>query len=317
MEWLESVKASDDACLRALAKDADGELEAALNGGRSIAERFHFKRTLLHIAAELGSLRCAETLLRRGGNIEALDECGHSALISAISYRRPAIAALFLEHGARIQYEFTPADDEGKRAKKADEYRKMFVEAQKQFAAKIRFDVPDVTDQMVQQAVEITFRTHDIHALDFCGDLESLRLLVERYGSNPNRHDGGGEWPLKSFARQGDVAAIQFLLAHGADPNFTSTGDTALHAAVGANAYECAEILLNAGANVNQQDVDGWAPLFGVSTDKMLDLLLKYGADPTVQDLCGFTASCHVKDPAVKTRLVELEKEILRRRGTD
>jgi ankyrin repeat protein len=46
-------------------------------------------------------------------------------------------------------------------------------------------------------------------------------LLLAR-GADPNVKQAGGWTPLHSAAHQGDVEAVDLLLAHGADPHLRS-----------------------------------------------------------------------------------------------
>jgi hypothetical protein len=148
-----------------------------------------------------------------------------------------------------------------------------------------------------------------MHAVHHCGNIETLELIAQQPGVSFNVSDAGGYWPLKSFAEQGDAKTVAWLLQHGADPNFTAIGDIALHTAVIRDHLECARLLLDAGANPNQQDVDGCVPLWGLQSEPMLDLLLARGADPTIADQCGFKPSHWVKDSKLKKRLRAAEKQ--------
>eukprot|EP00811_Abedinium_folium_P025600 NODE_3664_length_2002_cov_5.939200.p1 GENE.NODE_3664_length_2002_cov_5.939200~~NODE_3664_length_2002_cov_5.939200.p1 ORF type:complete len:535 (+),score=139.56 NODE_3664_length_2002_cov_5.939200:182-1606(+) len=76
--------------------------------------------------------------------------------------------------------------------------------------------------------------------------------------------DGRGQTPLHLAAQSGDVALIQVLLEHGADPNTQeeTTGWTPLHFAVAKNHYALILQLLHHDAtNVNQVDKFDWPPL--------------------------------------------------------
>jgi cytohesin len=117
---------------------------------------------------------------------------------------------------------------------------------------------------------------HAAHSLDM------VRLLVELGGADVNVVDGCGDWPLKSAAEDNDVERITWLLSHGAEVDLTSTGETALHSAVRSDSREAVDALLEAGANPNSQDVDGWTPLFGASSREVIYALRKAGADPRI-----------------------------------
>jgi ankyrin repeat protein len=278
--WFETIKRSKDSCFVALHHDDATALRAQLSAGRSVTEKFHANRTLLHIAAALGATRCVEVLLEQGADIEALTEFGeNSALMEAVEYRRAETARLLLKKGARIRY---AAQEE------PFKIARLLVE---------------------KGVVKLSPEAREVYALELCNDVETLRLLVEEYRCDVDHHDGAGYWPLKTFAEQGNAAAVEFLLSHGADPNFTSTGASALHAAVLANSVECVRLLLKAGANPNQQDVDGCVPMYFIRSHDVLDLLLQFGADPNVGDQAGCKPSYWVDEPSLKTRLLGLEKK--------
>jgi ankyrin repeat protein len=84
-------------------------------------------------------------------------------------------------------------------------------------------------------------------------------------------------------ARNGDIAALRQGLADGLPVDGTdSLGQTALLAAIGHNAPDEVQLLLQHGADVNKPDDAGWSPLhyaawFGTST-VILQALLDRGA---------------------------------------
>ena len=283
--------------------------------GRTPAERFHFHRTLLHVAAESGATACVSLLLNRGAEIESIDEAGHTPLIYAVQGRHPKTAAYLLDSGARICYDFTSEDSPEIRGVLRQTHSRIMDQARQahpEIFALLQSQELDVNQEELKHQlsdlfVDASVRPRKIQAIHHCGDLATLQLLVERYGAVVNVEDGAGYWPLKSFAEAGDIGAVAWLLAHGANPDFTSTGETALHAAVSGNHLECARLLLEAGANPNQQDVDGQVPMWRVDSHDMLDLLLSYRADPSIGDQCGHKPSHWVENPELKARLQTLE----------
>lgn len=108
---------------------------------------------------------------------------------------------------------------------------------------------------------------------------------------------------MRGAAEDNDTERIRWLLDHGAKVDLTSTGSTALHAAVGADAREAVALLLGAGANPNAQDVDGWTPLFCAQSREVIRTLLEAGADPTLTDQAGFGPEHWLKDPILLTAL--------------
>jgi len=133
--------------------------------------------------------------------------------------------------------------------------------------------------------------------------LEVIQLLVEAGGADVNAIDGCGDWPLKNAAENNDIPLVNWLLHHGAKVDLTSTGETALHTAVRADAREVMKLLLERGANPNAQDVDGWTPLFGATSREAIHLLLEFGADLKLTDQADWGPERWLKDPILLAAL--------------
>jgi ankyrin repeat protein len=308
---------AQDPLLQALEANDASAVERLLAVGRNVIEHFQFDRTPLHFAAEAGATECACLLLNRGADLEARDEFGCTPLICALSAGHANVAADLIRAGAHLRYRFKREDTPEIRARLRRTYEE--VQTQSRQAAPALYRVLDAVSsdreraelarEMTESLIETTLAESEIHAVHHCANLECLKLLALQPGVSFNLHDGAGYWPLKTSVESGDAPAVEWLLKNGADPNFTSTGDSALHAAVSGNDIECARLLLQAGGDPNQQDVDGCVPMWRVATDEMLDLLLAHGADPTIGDQCGFRPSHWVSDRKVKARLKKLERQ--------
>jgi len=78
---------------------------------------------------------------------------------------------------------------------------------------------------------------------------------------------GGGLTPLVFAAREGDAESAELLLAAGADVNQTTEyGWTPLLTATNNRHYKVGSLLLDWGADVNQPNKGGWTPLY-LATD--------------------------------------------------
>ena len=132
-----------------------------------------------------------------------------------------------------------------------------------------------------------------------------LQALFERGGADVNAVNGCGEWPLKVAAEYNDIKRLDWLLKNGADVDRTSTGETALHAAVRGDSREAIDLLLAAGANPNQQDVDGWTPLFGACSREVIRTLRLAGADPRITDQIDSGPERWLKDTILVRALKE------------
>ena len=127
-----------------------------------------------------------------------------------------------------------------------------------------------------------------IHAVAFKDedDLAILRQLLKS-GAEVNDVSGGGDWPLRNACQSGNLAGVAFLLEVGAQPNLTSTGETALFSAVSRDDLECVRLLMDSGAEANAVDVDGWTCLFHLRSEPVARFLLEHGANPAIRDQCG------------------------------
>jgi ankyrin repeat protein len=72
-------------------------------------------------------------------------------------------------------------------------------------------------------------------------------------------------------------------------------------------AAKCARLLLEAGANPNQGDVDCCTPMVRVASMAMLELLMEHGADPNIPDQCGHKPSYWATNAELKNRLLAME----------
>ncbi|KAF0295463.1 Replication factor C subunit 3 [Amphibalanus amphitrite] len=129
-----------------------------------------------------------------------------------------------------------------------------------------------------------------LHLAAFSGNLETVHCLV-KHGANVNAWDAAqSTTPLICAAAVSSPEIVSFLIASGADVNagLDPSDETALHYAVRANSYACAELLLQAGAKTSGAGARSETPLHVAADygfDKCLGLLLQHGAK--VDLVCG------------------------------
>ena len=242
--------------------------------------------TPLHYAAAYGSLEAFRTILSAGPDVNAQNDFGATPLMWAIT--EPEKVRLLVAAGADVNAKskmgrtalYLAAANDGSAAT---------VRLLLDHGAKVQ---PDV-----------------LVAAAFANDLASIRLLLER-GAPMNEKDRLGRSPLMLAAGNGNLRAVELLLAKGADVNAVSPEKsetvkngaialgnlTALMLAAATGGPEVTKALLDAGAKVNVQDVRRMTPLmFAVATDhadpRTVRLLLQKGADVDVKDNTGLTAA--------------------------
>lgn len=225
-------------------------------------------------AAMQGSAEVVRLLLEHGadpnqGNLE-----GETALMVAARAGNLAVASLLLEHGADVNAK------EGWGGQSAT----MWAAAQHQ---------PEMLKLLIAHGADI----------DAAG---AARLWDRRILSEPRPKDmnKGGFTPLLYAARQGCTECVKILAAAGADLNATDPDRVSpLNLALINLHFDTAAALVEAGADVNQWDLFGRAPLFNaidlhtlpvggrpdIPSEDVLTgydvakMLLERGADPNMQ----------------------------------
>lgn len=121
------------------------------------------------------------------------------------------------------------------------------------------------------------------------GDLAALQAVYDDTNINATERGGGKMHPLAMRATP--PAFMQWLIDHGADPNFRRTKDDSppLYHQVQAGNTEQAAVLLQNGANANYTNEYGNSILHFAETPALIKLLLAHGANPTAKNKRGQT----------------------------
>ncbi len=229
-----------------------------------------WSRTPFLLAVAAGNLGVAQALVNRGSDLLAIGHYGATALSIAAEYNLPHMITWLLESGIDLE-----------------DWNSLGCPALQEA---VQADSPEAVQLLLRKGGDVRKRDGQgyalIHGVSYRGDFAMLKLLLDA-GAEVNDVSGGGSWPLHDACQAGNAAAVAFLLQAGADPNLTSTGETALFAAVAKDSLECVHLLVQAGADVNATDCDGWTCLFHLRSERVARFLLEQGADPGNPDQCG------------------------------
>ncbi len=257
------------------AYNGDAELVATLlEAGANATLRNEYGAFPLSEAVQQGSIDVIRTLLDRGADPNQANLEGETALMVAARSVELDAATLLLERGAKVN-----AQEQW-----GGQNALMWASAQNQ---------PDMMRLLIAHGAD-----PNAHG--------AARLWDRRTLSEPRPKDmnKGGFNPILYAARQGCVECVQVLAEAGADLNATDPDRiSALNLALINLHFGTAAALIEAGADINQWDLFGRAPLYnaldlhtlpvGGRTDipsedrhsgyDIAKMLLERGADPNMQ----------------------------------
>ncbi len=137
----------------------------------------------------------------------------------------------------------------------------------------------------------------DVYEASAAGQLPRMAELLTADSAAVNTHAPDGFTVLGLAAFFGHPALVDWLLAHGADPNLGANNAMRvrpLHSAAAnrdhATAHAISAALLSAGAEVDPVQEGGFTPLHEAALNGKIDLvrlLLAHGADPSLPTADG------------------------------
>ena len=170
--------------------------------------------------------RIAE-LLDSDRSLLAASANGVSAILLAVYYQHPEIARLFVERGAELDFaEACAIGDEARALALLDRdpalLERRSADGFPPLGYAIFFRHPSLARALIERGADVSAvaenaqRVAPVHAAASVGDVETMRLLLDR-GADPNARQHNGFTPIHAAAGNGDRAMARLLLDRGAD----------------------------------------------------------------------------------------------------
>lgn len=218
--------------------------------------------------------------------IRARDEHSNEAIHWATMTRQPDVIDMLLERGADI---------EAQRLDGARPLQLFYGDYHFRGWSRIASDWPHTPTDIVNHLLDRGAKC-DLCTACHMGNLELVKQLVAEDPSCINRlsdsityYLGSGS-PINNASEAGHLHIVRYLLDNGADPNLPEPGiaprGRALYSAIANQHYEIAELLLNAGSEVNQcveSSADALSRAISNRDQSAIDLLCVHGACREVQ----------------------------------
>jgi ankyrin repeat protein len=239
--------------------------------------RNYKNRTPLSWAAQEGRLGMTKLLIKKGANINIVDQSGSTALHYAIQNGYEAVAKLLIENGADSNI----SDQFGSTA--------LHYAIQNGYEA--------VAKLLIENGVDINIvnqsRSTALHYAIQNGYEAVAKLLIEK-GVNINIVNQSGSTALHYAVQNGYEDLAKLLIEKGVDSNIADqSGSTALHYAI-QNGYEdLAKLLIKKGVDSNIADQSGSTALhYAIQNgyEAVAKLLIEKGVDSNIVNQSGSTA---------------------------
>lgn len=229
--------------------------------------------------------KMVKLLLRFGGNVDAHDKQGRTALMTAAWKGYYHIMVILLRGGADVNKK----DNNGRHvlhnlaADKECDWGMYVIEELLRY--NIALDGPQGRDE--------SGRT-PLHWAASTGKRDLCEILLQRTKTDVNAVEGRGKAPIHLAIAHGRDDIVETLLRHRANVMATSDGSwTPLHNACEQGNVKVVRLLLDAGANVNARLLNGMTPLHIAAQAGHLDvvqcLLNRKETKRTARDSFGIT----------------------------
>lgn len=141
--------------------------------------------------------------------------------------------------------------------------------------------------------VVIPIYNEEIYKACSNGELQKVKLMLEKNPELLNKKDKSQNTPLHYAASAGKIKVVKFLIRKGANLQVKNNyGWTVLHSSSYRGHTSISDLLITSGINIEEMDAFGWTPLFRAiqgGHKSMIEFLVIQGANTNVTDRDGHT----------------------------
>ncbi|XP_014277648.1 putative ankyrin repeat protein RF_0381 isoform X2 [Halyomorpha halys] len=300
----------------AASEHRNGALQALLDAGHEIDAQNYLGETPLMLALKAGNDKGMEILLQRGADAKMVNK--ESSLQSAVMSGDVDLFESFIETGMVTDHLYENGDTlihSLVRSNNATELLKVLNQKKGKVGvlqldkkntdgfAPLHFaSDPSVVRTLLDMGANVNVTTEDgktaLHIASANGAVEVVKVLTE-HNVGIDILDNLGNTALIYAIQNSKSHVTKYLLFCAADPRIKNeNGWTALHYAAEGdsckiNVLICVQdvtVLLDAGARVNEQDINGFTPAFVAAINNKLIILqnlIKHGADLAMKGTMG------------------------------
>lgn len=298
-------------------------IDLLCKAGGSVSALNEDKRTPLHNCGITGNAKAASALIQKGAQVDCADAEGCTPLMRAVMKNHAEVAKVLLDHGADpdvvVRTDSTPLYPLFVAAMNGyDEVVRVLLDKGANVTVKVD-GVPSPVDaakhnghEAAAKLIAAAVKRKKAAEKEVQGSIKETEALWSKIIAAISQRDNDGLRKLISAKHFSTLSADSRLLAScvlgesdltrsllqaGADPSKSFAdvldGITPLVATVGLSRnLEVAQLLLDAGADVNQAWSEGTTPIFEVTADQYLDLaklLVSKGANVNMRLTNGLT----------------------------
>jgi ankyrin repeat protein len=254
-------------------------------------------------ASEKGDLALVQSLVKRGSNVNAVDQNGWAPLSIAAGRDDAAMAKVLLGYGANLDPGDFHKETPWTVALRSGSASVVELLLQKGVDEKFKNQALFFTIREQPTIIKVESGAKGARLPDDEDSYARVATLLLQKGAQINARNEEGSTPLMEAAGYGRLSIVGALLKKGAALEARSNnGSTALHTAVCdcaiatmPDTYDVVKLLLEKGANINARDNEGYTPLMiasggGVVKTDIVRLLLENGANTRLRNVAGETA---------------------------